>query len=75
MNKFKRSGEFVTKATRYLVDHAGHMEGCKEPEFSAHLLLCDVGTRHLDYGLPGALDKAVRGLSARWSKYYRSHWP
>ena len=69
MHEFKRGGKLAAKATRYLIDHVGCVKNCKEPELSAYLFLCDVGTRHLDDGALGTFNKAIGRLPAYVGRY------
>ena len=64
MHEFKWGGKLAVKTTRYLIDHVGRVKYCKEPELSAYLFLCDIGTRHLYDSAPGAFNKAVGRLPA-----------
>ena len=59
MYKLERGRDLAAKAAWYVVDHLSGMLNSPEPVLTGHLLLREVGPRHLDNSLPGVFNETV----------------
>ena len=56
-------GEFSAEPAWYLIYRICRMEKCIKPKLTTNLLLCNIGSCHLDHSAPSLLDKAIGGLT------------